>query len=126
MKNIQEGTRVRVNLPYTNIEGQSGVVKPDNSDGLYRLYTVLLDRGGTVHLYEGEMDVVPEEDREAVADRLHAKLCRWDHTDQCAYYYGPSHRREALVEYYPKADALLAKFPVKTVTAVLDILNAKG
>ena len=126
MKNIQEGTRVRVNLSYTNIEGQSGVVTSQNSDDPHRPHTVLLDRGDTVYLYEGEMDVVPDKDREAVADRLHAKLCHWNHTDQCAYYYGPAQRRSALESYLPKADALLSKFPAETVIAVLDVLNDKG
>lgn len=127
---IKQGTKIRVEFSHTAINGLKGVVViPAEDEPGYEMHRIKLENGETVLLYEVEFQVLPEkeeEDRVTIADSLHTKLCHWDHTDQCAYYYGPTRRVEALQSYLPTADALLEEFPAETVIAVLDVLNKKG
>lgn len=57
-------------------------------------------------------DLLPENQRMAIL--LHEKLCKYDHTDQCSWYYeidGIEHdwNRYQHKEYLEKADKLISK-----------------
>lgn len=69
------------------------------------------------------MNTYTAEEVEQVADVLHSIQCRWNHIDGCAYYYGPSHRLEALKSYMPQAEKMLAANDFATVMSVLDSMR---
>lgn len=126
---IKQGTKIKVTLPYTNIRGMHGVVTmPAEDEPGYELHRIKLENGESVALFAGEFEVVKEADEKAitVADKLHSLLCHWNHTDGCAYYYGPEQRLRSLEGYIPKAQRMLEENSFESVTSVLDsIINYK-
>lgn len=75
----------------------------------------------------GEIEIPEKEgmeisdDEMTVANALHEKMCRWNHTDGCSYHYekwsNPGHAKS---KYLKKAQAMLAKADVKTVLALIE------
>jgi uncharacterized Fe-S cluster-containing MiaB family protein len=89
------------------------------------------DRKGRIENLKKELEVLEQEENlekslpenQRLADIIHDKLCRWNHTDGCGYFYESWNQPGASrSEYLQKANRILKVTDFETAKRIIELL----